>query len=518
MSRARILDESDIPRRVDVLVVGSGPVGATYARIIAERAPRASILMVEAGPRLTDIPGVHVRNISDEAERAEAVRLSEGPSRGSGADRLIAHFDATVDVPSPAPGTAFLNPTAFVADLPMAAAAMSRNVGGQGSHWATACPTPRRLERASFIPDPEWERILGVGRKLLAVSDRPTTDSAPWHECLERIGREFDPDRAADAAVRNMPVAAQTQSDGSVYWTGPDVILDDLARRERETFAILPDTLVRELVADEKRVGGAILEHRPSGALHRIDATVVVVAADSLHTPQLLWASGIRPRALGRYLNDHTMVGALITPDYLDPPDRPADLYAETRTLNNVTGAPSSGMGWIPLNDDALPIHGQFGQRVMQPNGTSRPVGLVMFGFMLAKEARIDDRVWFSDEAQDPYGMPQVFFDYGYSEGDRKIQAFARQELERVASALGASDLDVTMQTDGMSLHYLGTTRMGIENDGESVCDDYLRVWGFENLYVGGNGVISTPLACNPTLTSVSLAVRAAEHAARLVG
>lgn len=42
----------------------------------------------------------------------------------------------------------------------------------------------------------------------------------------------------------------------------------------------------------------------------------------------------------------------------------------------------------------------------------------------------------------------------------------------------------------------------------------WLRVWGYSNLFVGGNGVISTPLACNPTLTTVSLAARAAERVA----
>ena len=69
------------PETVDVLIVGSGPAGATYARTIGDAAPKARVLMVEVGPVVPGSRGDHTQNLTDE-ERAAAQLLTQGPDAG----------------------------------------------------------------------------------------------------------------------------------------------------------------------------------------------------------------------------------------------------------------------------------------------------------------------------------------------------------------------------------------------------------------------------------------------------
>ncbi|MBN9202516.1 MAG: choline dehydrogenase, partial [Microbacterium chocolatum] len=71
---------------------------------------------------------------------------------------------------------------------------------------------------------------------------------------------------------------------------------------------------------------------------------------------------------------------------------------------------------------------------------------------------------------------------------------------------------------NGSSLHYMGTMRMGDTDDGTSVADPESRVWGFDNLVVGGNALIPTANTMNPTLMSVALAVRGARALVERLG
>lgn len=87
------------------------------------------------------------------------------------------------------------------------------------------------------------------------------------------------------------------------------------------------------------------------------------------------------------------------------------------------------------------------------------------------------------------------------------------KDMLRAAMSIGgfAPFSPPTFMPSGQAFHVHGVNRMGLKNDGTSVCDKDNKVWGVKNLYLGGNSVIPRAIACNPTLTSVALATRAAK-------
>jgi len=500
------------PVQTDLLIVGGGPVGATFARVLHEQAPHLRVLLIDAGPQLTARPGQHVKNIPDPAERERAQVASQGPAQyvygtpAIGARKAAAETNVTGRPALLArPGTFLLSDANGEAgQLP--AAALSTNVGGMGAHWTCACPPPGNAERIPFLPDAEWDAALHTANRLLAVTQAAYPETGAAVAIREALNRAFKDVLAGGRPAQPMPLAARTEH-GVRVWSGADVVLGPLADGGHPTFTLRPETVCQTLLRSGERVTGARLLDRASGEVYEVQARAVVVAADALRTPQLLWASGLRLPALGHYLNDQPQVLGAVQ---LDP-----------RLLPAGSGPAAGGVSWVPFHAPAHPYHGQVMELEASPvpipveHDTGTPV--VGLGWFCAREVRFEDHLEFSATRTDDLGLPAVTVHHTLTERDLSVIEAAKDEVERAMRALGrpiAAGRPFVLP-GGSSLHYQGTTRMGERDDGSSVCDASSRVWGTENLYVGGNGVIPTSTACNPTVTSVALAVLAASAIVR---
>lgn len=497
-----------LPDDADVVIVGSGPTGAAYARILSETAPQARIAMLEVGPTVSDPPGAHVKNIADPQRRAAAQLASEGP--GAGQATLTGPAAVSSGQRSARPGTFLLaDGYQFPGEDGIPMAAMSSNVGGMGAHWTCACPRPGGRERIDFLP--ELDELLSEGERLLGVST-DAFDGAPYSDLVrQRLAAAVDEGREPRYRVQRMPLAVHRRADGELVWSGSDVVMGDVTR-DNPNFSLYDECLATRVLLEDGRAAGVEVRDLRSGETHTVRARFVVVAADALRTPQLLWASGIRPRALGRYLNDQPQVifAARIR-------DAAAQQPAESSPDGVITR--QSGVSWVPYTDE-LPFHVQVMQLDASPIALADddpvlPGSVVGIGVFCAKELHEQDRVTFDDSVRDGYGLPAIRIHYNLTDTDRAVLERARGEVVRLCEAVGEplGDAPITLPF-GASLHYQGSTRMGTADDGTSVCNPDSEVWDAPGVFVAGNNVIPTSTAANPTLTSVALAVRGARRIA----
>jgi len=246
---------------------------------------------------------------------------------------------------------------------------------------------------------------------------------------------------------------------------------------------------------------------------------------------QLLFNSNIRPKALGLYLVEQPL--AFCQVELLQElVDNAANNSKWKKEIDRHKAAHPNDpipfpltdpdpQAWIPVSEHR-PWHCQvhrdafaFGQ--LAQNVDSRLI--VDFRWFGLPVERPESRVYFSEKVKDMYGMPQPTFDWGQPLDSRLRSHDMMEDMLRAANAVGGflpSSLPQWMPS-GQALHIHGVNRMGAKDDGTSVVDKDLKVWGHKNLYLGGNGTIPKGIACNPTLTSVSLAARAAKKIAKLL-
>lgn len=482
----------------DVVIIGSGPTGSAYARVVRRNWPEARIVIVEAGPQILPQAGAHLDNVLDLDERATLEIQAQGGDRmprlsiskeewearrAGGFDASLLRRSGLFIANESDPGESFF------------AGFSAANVGGMGTKWSTGTPTPSATERVPFIDAEAFEAALSEAEGLLGTHKDPRAGDPAAARLRQRLGQAFNAGRAADRKVQPMPLAA-TPEDGGLRYHGTDVVLGELVQEQSDTFELLTNTICRRVLHDGSRASGVELVRAGTDDAWTLSAGTVVVACDSLHSPQLLHASGIRPAALGHYLNDHYLVSQIAELEDAD-------------TLRSMSWVPATPE--FPFSVTISPA--SLNTMPKQPDFTGQAVGMGVFCPM---DVEFDNRLEFDDTKLDWRGLPAISIKWKQSDADRARLEQAKATALQVAEIIGrpAPGFATIVLPVGSSLHYQGTMRMGESDDGTSVCDRNSRVWGFDNLYVAGNGVIPTVTATNPTLYSVALATLGARQIA----
>ncbi|MER5183935.1 GMC oxidoreductase [Streptomyces sp. NPDC002896] len=494
--------------RTDVLIVGSGIMGSVVARLLRDTDPALHITMVDGGNAIGDAPGLHLHDVDDPVLWAryneQVVTGIQGMYTGAEVVREVA--DRLTDLP---PG--MYHALAFDEDAEaMPATALAWNAGGMGVHWTAATPWPAGHEVFDFGDPARWAEDLDTACRVLAVTPSAIGPTEAGRMVLDVLRRRFDGVGPDGRRPQPMPMAVTATASGPMPRTAPGTIFPAIATGGDPAFTLVTGTLATSLIVSGGQVAGVRLRRITDGAESELLADAVVVCADALRTPQLLFASGIRPKALGLYLNEHAFITARVLLDL----DR-FGIDLDALPLPHA-GEFSTDSLWLPQNGAAQPFHGQIMNRTyVDEDGhpLAHSVGLSLYAPVAS---RPENRLVFSETETDLAGMPRISVEFGYSDADRALIRRALDEVRSIAEEFGSFDpaTERALLPPGSSLHQTGTVRAGVADDGTSVCDPDGRVWGFDNLYLAGNGVIPTAMAANVTLTGAVTAVRAARAVA----
>ncbi len=495
----------------DVLIVGSGLMGAAVAQQVRQAHPGARIVMVDGGSAIGSIPGQHLHDTPE-----PAIWKRYNAEVQSGIQALYVGAATSPDIGGSVVGAdaGMYNLSAFgeQADT-MPASAVAWNLGGMGVHWTAATPWPAGDEVFDHGDPAQWDADLETARTVLRVHPAPFPVSRAGAATLATLDALLAGSSAPGRHPQAMPMAVEPVAGGPMPRTGPNRIFPAIGTGADPLFELRGGTLAVELLHDGTTCTGARVRDVAGGGEHTVTARTTVVCADTMRSPQLLFASGIRLPALGRYLNEHAFLTGRVLVD-LDrfgltladlPPRRAGEWVADSL--------------WIPHNGAAYPFHGQIMNSVFVDDGGAPLAYSFGVSLYVPNEISAENRLVFSETETDAAGLPRISVEFAYSERDLALIDEARASMRHLAEAFGPfePESDSMLLAPGSSLHYTGTVRMGEGDDGTSVCDPEGRVWGFDNLYVAGNGVVPTALACNSTLTGMITAVRAARAVARQV-
>lgn len=536
----RKVPSQSLEESCDVFIIGSGPIGCYYARTLYDNRPNLKIVMSELGANYSTHYGSNAKNaylfnsnedgldVLSNIVKGELIKISTPISQP-----WPEGLEPRSQPPSPPPRYRINNSNPEQLDWNnMPSAQASYQVGGMGGHWTCSTPRPYNDEFPTEFTRAEFEELLAEGERLLHTTQDSFADSLRGKIIVEALNKEF-PNLPESRKAQMLPLASiKDPNTGWVHWIGPDDLLGPLkvpGAAPSSRFQLWQEHIVRRLQIDDNRnIVAAEVEHLPSRSKKIVKAKHFIVAGGAFGTPQLLWNSGIRPEALGHYLTEHPMAFTQIVLSR-DLVKKCRDSYHKLCKLAGLDPDPYDIPDddpipnvWLPYSEEH-PFHCQihrdsFPYSTLPENlGVDRRL-IIDLRWFTKKEIRKEDRIKFSNKYKDIFGMPQITFEYGLSARDEKVVELALKSMQRAAGALGGylPGSPPVLLPRGSSLHYMGLHRIGL-NSKTSVCDVDSKVWGYNNLMLGGNGMIPTSNTCNSTLTSLAIAIRGARALLRRV-
>jgi choline dehydrogenase-like flavoprotein len=305
-----------------------------------------------------------------------------------------------------------------------------------------------------------------------------------------------------------------------------NLLLPDAVKTGR--LKAIPNVVVRELSVDKNTglVNEAHFVDRLSKREMSVKARVVVLAASTLESTRLLLNSklGNSSGVMGHYLIDQVYGPGMVcsVPDARDRKGTreimggsgiiPRFRNIETKEKNFLRGYALniySNMGGVSPHYFAA-YGAELQQKLDSYYGSTLSAGIM--GEVLA---RYENHVSIDKVAVDAWDIPALRIQTKYTDNEFNMARDAVDTAVAIAESAGFEVLVKNYEPNppGYSIHELGTCRMG-DDPKTSVLNKWNQSHDIKNLFVvDGSSFVSAGWQ-NPTMTILSLAMRAAEHLA----
>ncbi len=132
---------------------------------------------------------------------------------------------------------------------------------------------------------------------------------------------------------------------------------------------------------------------------------------------------------------------------------------------------------------------------------------------------RESNRMYLSRDKVDRFGIPQVVFDFEWSENEINARRDAKKHADRLLKAAGAVLTvpgDDKMSLPGEGIHEMGTARMGAD-PATSVLNAHNQAHDVPNLFITDGSFMTSASCVNPSLTYMAFTARACDYAVKQI-
>ncbi len=512
----------------DILIIGSGASGGMAAYMLSKAGVK--VLMLDAGPSV------------DWEKKRSLKAVWDLPYRGFNQPGRFPHitqaseFDANIWIDEEK------HPYSHPEDDPYYWVRI-RMIGGKMNRWGRASwrlsnyefkakdhdgygdNWPISLEEiAPFYTRVEpLFRVSGRNEGLPQLPDgNLITDDSRDSACVQRF---------IDSAKKlGVPTTKARRATGTLASSLNLLLPDALATGNLK---IVPDAIVREITTDTNTglADGVHFVDRRNRREYHIPAKIIVLGASTLESTRLLLNSksprhpnglGNSSGVLGHYLFDQIYVKNTVTAIVPEAKagKAPRGLMGgggyivrfrnlkekQAKFLRGYTYDFYSGHGPQPGQISAYGA--EFYRQFREVNGAC--FGMTTMGEVLARK---ENHVRINPKLQDAWGIPALHIEHRYTDNEFNMAEDAMNMGIEMAKGAGFEILAAHKEPvpPGESIHELGTCRMG-DNPRTSVLNNWNQSHDVKNLFVVDGSSFVTGGAQNPTLTILSLTMRASEY------